>query len=213
MQRGGGHQSKSLRLEDKDGKEWVLRSVNKYPEILLPAGLRETFAKDIITDAMSAQHPYSALVVPVIAKATGVPYANPVIGVVAPDKRLGIYEKDFANTLCLLEEREPAGKSDNASKMYRELNKDNDNRYDSTAFFRARLLDLFLGDWDRHEDQWRWVGEKNNGVKTYTAVPRDRDQVFHVMQGLFPKLASRPWIAPMLHNFNGEIKRGKRIFH
>ena len=212
LQRGGGHQSKSLRLEDKNGKEWVLRSVNKYPEVLLPEGLRETFAKDIITDAMSAQHPYSALVVPVIAKAAGVPYANPVIGVVAADRSLGIYEKDFVNTVCLLEEREPAGKSDNASKMYRELQKDNDNRYDSTAFLKARLLDLFIGDWDRHEDQWRWASSKKGGVKTYTAIPRDRDQVFHVTEGFFPKIASRPWLAPMLHNFNGEIKRTKGFF-
>ena len=46
-ERGGGNQSKSIRLKDKDGKEWVLRSVEKYPEVLLPPNLRETFARDI----------------------------------------------------------------------------------------------------------------------------------------------------------------------
>jgi len=212
LQRGGGHQSKSLRLKDKDGKEWVLRSVNKYPEILLPEQLRETFAKDIVTDAMSAQHPYSALIVPVIADAARVPHANPIIGLVVPDKALGIYEKIFANTVCLLEEREPAGKSDNSEKMNKELLNDNDNSFDSSLFLRARLLDLFIGDWDRHEDQWRWTYSDYGKGKRYMAVPRDRDQVFHVTQGLFPKIASRPWIAPLLHDFNGDIKQVDAFF-
>lgn len=207
LQRGGGHQSKSLRLKDKSGKEWVLRSVNKFPEVLLPEQLRQTFAKDIVTDAMSAQHPYSSLVVATIADAAGVPHAHPMIGLVAPDTALGIYGRDFVNTVCLLEEREPSGKSVNAAKMYKAFDKDHDNRYDSVGFLKARLLDLFLGDWDRHEDQWRWATDEKGKGTRYTAVPRDRDQVFHVMQGFLPKLVSRPWIAPMLHNFNGRITR------
>ncbi len=212
IQRGGGHQSQSLRLKDKTGKEWVLRSVNKYPEVLLPEALRETFAKDIVTDAMSAQHPYSALVVPVIANAAGVPHANPIIGIVAPDRNLGIYIRDFMNTVCLLEEREPLGKSDNSEKMYKTLLDDNDNGFDTTVFFKARLLDLFIGDWDRHEDQWRWAYEKNGKNKNYIAVPRDRDQVFHVVDGIVPGIASRPWIVPMLHDFGGKIKQGNAFF-
>ena len=213
IQRGGGHQSHSLRLKDKDGKEWVLRSVNKYPEILLPEQLRETVAKDIVTDAMSAQHPYSALVVPVIANAVKVPHANPVIGLVAPDKALGLYQRDFMNTVCLLEEREPAGKSDNTDKMYKELLKDNDNDFDSTLFLRARLLDLFIGDWDRHVDQWRWVPEKDKkGNKKYIAVPRDRDQVLHIDEGLIPDFITKPWILPLLHDFDGRIKQVNAFF-
>ena len=210
--RGGGHQSHSLRLKDKDGKEWVLRSVDKYPEVLLPENLRETFAADWVKDAMSAQHPYAALVVPVIANAVNVPHSNPVIGYVSPDKNLGIYSKTFSNTLCLLEEREPAGKSDNTADMFDALNKDNDNRADSAEFLRARLLDLFLGDWDRHEDQWRWADIEKGKEKKYVAVPRDRDQVFHKTEGLFPSFAARPWVAPFLHNFDGKIKKVNAFF-
>ncbi|MBA4167305.1 MAG: BamA/TamA family outer membrane protein, partial [Chitinophagaceae bacterium] len=131
---------------------------------------------------------------------------------VAPDRELGIYEKDFAGTVCLLEEREPSGKSENTDKMYRDLNKDNDTRFDSASFLRARLMDIFLGDWDRHEDQWRWAPEKKDGIKKYVPVPRDRDQVFHVTEGLFPKIASRPWLVPMLHDFNGKIKGVRGFF-
>ena len=211
-QRGGGQQSLSLRLKDKNGNEWVMRSVNKYPDVVLPQQLRETFAKDILRDAMSAQHPYSALIVPVIAEAVGVPHTHPVIGWVAADTALGMFQKYFVNTVCLLEEREPTGKSDNTDKLLKELKKDNDNSFDSVLFLKARLLDLLIGDWDRHEDQWRWVPEKNEKGKRYTPVPRDRDQVFHVIDGLFPKVATLPWLEPKLHDFNSHFKRLNTFF-
>ncbi|SKA16656.1 BamA/TamA family outer membrane protein [Sediminibacterium ginsengisoli] len=205
-QRGGGHQSRSLRLEDSKGREWVLRSVQKYPDVLLPEALRETFAKDLLSDNMSSQHPFGALIVPPIANAVKVPHTNPVIGWVAPDKNLGMYAKDFANTLNLLEEREPAGKSDNTGKMLRQLSEDNDNSIDARQYMRAVMLDLLIGDWDRHPDQWRWHTQKKDKGKNYIAVPRDRDQVFFITDGVIPKFASRPWLLPYLQGYDSSIK-------
>jgi hypothetical protein len=207
VKEGGGNQTHSLRLVDKNGMEWVLRSVEKYPDAVLPDNLRKTFVKDIVTDAMSAQHPYSALVVPVIAEAVKVPHAHPVIGVVAPDSTLGSFSKIFAGTICLLEEREPTGKSDNYTYMQEALNADNDNSFDSTTFLRARILDVYLGDWDRHLDQWRFKPEDYGGGKRYTGVPRDRDQVFYTNQGLFPYFESRPYVQPFFEGFNPRIRK------
>ncbi|MFL9482661.1 BamA/TamA family outer membrane protein [Chitinophagaceae bacterium LWZ2-11] len=212
IQKGGGHQSRSLRLKDKSGKEWVLRSVEKYPDVLLPEELRATFARDWVEDNMSAQHPFAALCVPPIANAAKVPHANPIIGVVAPEKELGIYAKTFAGTVCLLEEREPLGKSDNTPKMFKTMDADNDNNFDSTEFLRARLLDLFIGDWDRHEDQWRWAYNPKLKVKNYVAVPRDRDQVFYINTGVLPGMASRKWLLPYLQGFDGKIKDVNTFF-
>ncbi|MEO9022696.1 MAG: metallophosphoesterase, partial [Ginsengibacter sp.] len=203
---GGGHQTRSLRLKDKEGNEWVLRSVEKDPEVVLPAALRETFVRNIAIDAMSAQNPYSALVVPVIANAVNVPHASPMIGLVAPDKALGIYSKEFENTVCLLEKREPFGKSDNYTKMFHELSKDNDNSFDGKTFLRARLLDILLGDWDRHVDQWRFVDTEKGKGKHYVPVPRDRDQVFYTNEGVFPTIESLPWVQPYFEGFKPKIR-------
>jgi hypothetical protein len=206
VKEGGGNQTHSLRLKDKDGMEWVLRSVEKYPDAILPEPLKQTFVSDIVTDAMSAQHPYSALIVPPIANAVGVPHANPVIGIVAPDSVLGNYAKSFAGSICLLEEREPAGKSINYIEMQEELDSINNNSFDSTVFLKARILDVFIGDWDRHGDQWRFVAEKNDYGKKYIPVPRDRDQVFYTNQGVFPYLESRPYVQPFFEGFNPKIR-------
>jgi hypothetical protein len=191
-------ESKSLRLIDKAGLEWVLRSVEKTPDKLLPENLQGTFAVDWVGDEFSGQHPYSALVVPPLAEAARVPHANPVIGIVADDPALGEYRKIFAGLMCLLEEREPGGPSDNTLKMESNLIRSYDSRFDGDLFLRARMLDLLLGDWDRHEDQWRWLVSKDGKSRAYQAVPRDRDQVFHVNEGLFPSIAALPWIDPYL---------------
>lgn len=209
VKEGGGMQSKSLRLADKSGTEWVIRSVEKTPDKLLPENLRGTFALDWVDDALSGQHPFSALVVPPMAEAAGVYHANPVIGVIAPDETLGEYNKIFSGMVVLLEEREPGGESDNTPKMQKELQKDNDNHFDGKQFLKARMLDMLMGDWDRHEDQWRWLDVKDGKGKLYEAVPRDRDQVFHVNQGLFPSIAALPWIDPLLGNFEGSLSRVK----
>jgi len=203
---GGGFQTSSLRLVDKNGKEWVLRGVEKNAEKILPEELRETFAKDWVDDAMSAQHPYSALIVPPLAKAAGVPHATPIIGVVAADGSLGEYSETFVGKICLLEEREPIGDTDNTLKMMANLDKDNKYSFDARAFLKARLLDLLIGDWDRHADQWRWVKLEQKENNLYLPVPRDRDQVFYTNQGIFPYIASRSWVAPNLQGFDGKIK-------
>jgi hypothetical protein len=206
VREGGGLQTRSLRLKDKTGMEWVLRSVEKYPDAIIPVELKQTFVSDIVTDAMSAQHPYSALVVPPIANAVGVPHAHPIIGIVAPDSLLGNYAKIFEGSVCLLEEREPTGKSINYIEMQEELDSTNNNSFDSTTFLKARILDVFIGDWDRHGDQWRFVGEKNEYGRKYIPVPRDRDQVFYTNQGVFPYLESRPYVRPFFEGFNPKIR-------
>lgn len=206
---GGGHQTVSLRLADPKGEEWVLRTIVKDPSILLPLELRKTFAKDVLDDAMSAQHPFSPLVVQDLAKAAGVPHAEPIIGIVHRDDMLGEFNKQFEGVVCLLEQREPFGNSDNTAKMLAELDDDNDNSVDNRAFLRAMLLDLLIGDWDRHADQWRWVDIQKGKEKSYVGVPRDRDQAFYINQGVAPWIASLPWMVPDLQGFSSRIKNVK----
>ncbi|TCC88517.1 hypothetical protein EZ428_17905 [Pedobacter frigiditerrae] len=205
-EKGGGNQSRSLRLVDKNGAEWVLRSVEKYPEVLLPPSFRNTVAKDIIKDNMVSQHPFSALVVAELAAAVGVPHSTPVIGWVVADPNLGEFSSDFANSLCLLELREPLGNSDNTEKMYVKLNNDNDILFDANLYLKAKALDVLIGDWDRHEDQWRWKQLKGKQGTVYVPIPRDRDQVFFRSDGLIQKLAQSSWLLPMMQGYERDIK-------
>ncbi len=208
VQRGGGFQSKSLRLENAGGRQYVLRSIEKYPDKVLPEEFRQTFVKDVIVDGISASYPYAALSVPPLATAGGVPHASPVLRYVPDDPRLGQYRTDFANSLCIFEEREPGDqeKTYSTAKMLEKLQEDNDNKIDQHAVLRARILDMFIMDFDRHEDQWRWGADENDKGKTYYPIPRDRDQAFFVNNGFLPSFISKPWIQPKFQGFKAHAK-------
>ncbi len=68
------------------------------------------------------------------------------------------------------------------------------NRLDSRAYLAARLTDIFMGDWDRHEDQWRWAGYDRNGMRTWRPIPRDRDNAFVRHGGWVMSAARRVFI-------------------
>ena len=208
LQKGGGLQTKSLRLKDATGQQWVLRTIQKYPERGLPPTLRPTIAKDILQDQVSASHPYSSVVVPPLAEALGIPHANPEVVYVPNDPALGEYRKDFANQVFLFEEREPldADKTDNTEKAQRRLQDDNDNYVDQATVLRARLLDMLLGDYDRHEDQWRWQRIEDGKGSRYEPVPRDRDHVFYKPTGLFPKALSAHLLMANVQGYNDHIR-------
>ena len=59
---------------------------------------------------------------------------------------------------------------------------------DERAYLRARLLDLLVGDWDRHQGQWEWVGKADGDA--WLPFATDRDMAFADYDGLI--LSVRP---------------------
>jgi hypothetical protein len=216
LQKGGGMQTLSLRLADSTGREWVLRSVEKYPEHAVPENLRNTFAEDLVQDQISAAHPYGALVIASLADAAGIYHTNPRLVFIPDDPALGIYRKDFANRLALFEERPDGDARDQSSfgnsekiisttKVLEKLQKDVDNRVDEEFTLRSRLFDLWIGDWDRHDDQWRWASFGKKKKEVFRPIPRDRDQAFFVNEGRVPRIWSRKWALPKFEGFDEAI--------
>lgn len=210
VKRGGGMQTLSLRLEDKEGNEWVIRSLKKYPDKAVPEALRETVAKDVVQDQISAANPYAPIVVASLAESAGVHHTNPTFMYVPKDTSLGIYANVYGNDVYLFEEREPdiKGKSLNTAKLLEQIHGDNDNTVNQPAVLKARLLDWLIADWDRHDDQWRWGVDKNKKEKTksYYPIPRDRDQAFFINEGAIPRIASRRWALPNIQGFRPKIR-------
>ena len=219
VQQGGGFQTRSLRLADSTGREYVLRSVEKYPAATLPRALRRTIAADVVKDQISASHPYAPLVLAALSDAAQVYHTNPKYFYIPDDPRFGKYRAGFANTLGLFEERPDEDQSDapyfgnsenvkGTTKVLEDLQEDNDNTVDQKAVIRARLFDFFIGDWDRHDDQWRWASfdKKDGKGNIYQPIPRDRDMAFFVNQGVVPSIASRKWLLPKIQGFDESIR-------
>ncbi len=205
---GGGKQTRSLRIEDKAGKQWALRSVEKYPEGAIPPDLRQTFVKDILADGISASYPFASLSTQVMAQAAGVPYLKRRLVYIPDDPRLGRFREAFKNSLVIMEEREPdtVKKTYNTDEVVLKMAKDNDDHVDQVSVLQARLLDNFYMDLDRHEGQWAWGTRDTGKGKIYYPIPKDQDQTFFVSQGLLPNFARQRSIAPELQGFGAKIK-------
>jgi len=204
---GGGHQTRSLRLTDKNGKEWTLRTINKDIRPILPDAIQGTAAEAFLQDFISSSHPYAALIVPGLAKATGTVVASPKIFFIPNDPALGQFRSFFANSICLLEERQPTPNGEESKSEQKVVNKlieDNDNHVNQQAFLKARLLDFLIGDWDRHFDQWRFAEQDTGKGKYYLPIPRDRDQAFAYSDGILAKVGSVN-LFPFLQGFRKKI--------
>jgi hypothetical protein len=207
--RGGGEQTKSIRLMGADGKEYQFRSIDKDPVKTLPPALRSTAAAGIVRDQTSAGHPVGMLLVPPILEAAGVLHAAPRVVILPKNEpRLGEFAGEFGGMLGAIEERPRddegatfAGSTEviSTANLLKEVEDSPNDRVDAKAFLTARLVDIFVGDWDRHVDQWRWARFGDTRPHLWRAIPRDRDQAFARYDGILLTVARAS--TPQLVNF------------
>ncbi|MFT5435308.1 MAG: hypothetical protein ACI9OJ_006025, partial [Myxococcota bacterium] len=60
----------------------------------------------------------------------------------------------------------------------------------------------YVGDWDRHPDQWRWAGFEYADSTIWEPIPRDRDWALAQLDGLLVYVAG--WIFPNYKGFGAE---------
>lgn len=219
IKQGGGDQTTSFRLIDNDGKEWVLRSLDKEVADVIPENVRIGMAEDVVKDQMSASLPWAALAIPRIADAASIFHTNPKVVYLRKDSLPQVYQPQFKEGLFLFEERpegdrkeiESFGRSKKivgTDKMMERVSEKPDHTVDQEHFLRSRMVDMLISDWDRHEDQWRWATFKEYGKTSYKAIPRDRDMALYVSEGVAIKLSSK---TPFLRKMQGLDDRIKDI--
>lgn len=231
VRKGGGHQSKSLRLRHASGKEYVMRAQRKVSELYLQSmvfqeryvidDLQDTFVQELLEDFYTGAHPYAPFTIGDLSDAIGIYHTNPKLFFVPKQAALEDFNHDFGDELYMIEEHAGDGHGDMSSygfsdklistdEMLENLREDEKYEVDAEMYVRARLFDMVIGDWDRHVDQWRWAEFKTKESKKiiYRPVPRDRDQAFSIMgDGFFMGLATR--LVPglrIMEGFKEEIR-------
>ncbi len=217
VRRGGGNQSRTLHLEGANGKDYVFRSIDKYYGQALPDLYKGTFVERILGDQASTAHPYAAFTIPTMINAAGIYHTKPVLVIIPDHPRLDSFRAEFGNMLVLFEERANNNQSTEAhfgnsldvmstEQMMERITKDHDHRVDQLAYVKARIFDMFIGDWGRHEDQWRWASFKVGDKTIYKPIPRDRDQTYTKFDGAFLKRALGAAKLKHLKTFDHSIK-------
>src|SRR4030095_3215417 len=79
VQEAGSRQSIGLRLESKDGKQYVLRSVDKDFSRALPDIYQGTFISRIAKDQASIGYPFAAVTITPMLEVAGIYHTNPEI--------------------------------------------------------------------------------------------------------------------------------------
>ena len=233
---GGGHQSYSIRLEDKNGREYAMRSLRKNALKFLRFKVKgvayteddydDTWTEEIISDFFTTAHPYMQLVIDPLARAADINHSKPQLFYVPKQAGLGELNDEFGDELYFIEQR-PSDEQENykgyrrtlddqgevkefesTTDMLEKIKSDESYTIDQKGFIRARIFDMLIGDWDRHQDQWRWVEyEDDDGNKEFLPVPRDRDNAFPKFDGNALKVIK--WFVPQSRrwqSYGPEIK-------
>ncbi|MDO6392201.1 hypothetical protein Q4E40_18850 [Pontibacter sp. BT731] len=224
VKKGGGFQTSSFQLQDSLGRIYAFRSIDKNPVQVLAKFWQPTFVTNILRDQISSANPYGALIIPDLAEAAGVFHSSPALYYVPKsDTAFGVYAEAVQGKVYMLEEKfdgmadtlrifgNVAGFADSEDAL-RDRYETNTHHFDQKAFARARLLDVLVGDWDRHKGQWDWAVYAEGTDTIYKPIPKDRDQVFLKMKdGAIPAIATSKLMARKFNSFGPKIKDVKAL--
>jgi hypothetical protein len=227
---GGGHQSRSLHLIDKKGKDYVMRALKKsasrflqsvaFKDQFIAKEFEDTYAENFLFDFYTTTHPYLPFTIGKLAKKIGVSHTNPILYYMPKHKALNDFNADFGGELYMVEERPTDNQIDvnsfgnpisisSTKDIMKNLQKDEKYTIDENAYIKARMLDMLIGDWDRHEDQWRWGEYKQDEKIIYKPIPRDRDQVFTKYDGALLSILMNMPLLRHMQTFKSDIKNVK----
>ncbi|MGK0366090.1 MAG: hypothetical protein ACI85O_003161 [Saprospiraceae bacterium] len=201
LKRGGGNQTNSLRLEDKKGRQYAMRALTKDASRFIPYPFNQLDATNfLVKDNFLSTHPFTPLAIPKMGDAANIYHTNPKLYYVPKQPVLDVHNDVFGDEVYLVEERpmeewedqETFGTPDDIISTYdvaEKIKKGHKHRVDQKWAVRTRLFDMLVGDWDRHDDQWRWSKIKEDGINLYRPIPRDRDQAFSKYDGIITAIA------------------------
>src|SRR5688572_943958 len=200
--RFGGKQTPVLGFVGRNGRSYTFRSTDKDPSVLLPPDLQDTIVRAVVQDQMGAQHPGAPLVADEITRAAGVLTQRERLVVMPDDPALGEFREEFAGMVgTFYEYPQPASAGSRGfggataiidyEEFSERLARGPAEGADARAYLRARLVDLLLGDFDRHRKQWRWA--RVPGRSGWQPIPEDRDMAFVRYEGVLLR-AAHPYL-------------------
>lgn len=201
----------------EDGRIFGFRELVKDATREWPERLRTNTLRKLAQDQISGTVPAGALIVVQIDRAAGVYDPGAELVVLPDDPRLGEWRSEYAHRIGTIEPRlrdselwvrsVPGAKElVSSDSLFVRLRSEPASRVDARAFLTARLVDLLVGDWDRHGHQWTWArfDDRQGGGHRWVPIPTDRDWAFNHLEGPVEGLFRKA--QPMFQKFDPEIR-------
>ncbi|MEO5588237.1 MAG: hypothetical protein ABIS03_01530, partial [Gemmatimonadaceae bacterium] len=215
-EKGGGNQTRTLHFIDRSGRDYLFRSVNKFPVgQAMPPAIHGTTLGTNIQDQVSALMPAGGLAMPPFFEANGILHVKPTLYVMPDDPALGQYREEFAGLLGTVELNPQEGENDapgfagsrkvkGGDEFLVDVEEKRENRLDERELYAVRLLDFVINDNDRTTDNIRFARFGTEGSYMWRPIPRDRDRAFSDAGGWIVKYIVRP-VYPKLVAFGPDF--------
>ena len=219
--RGNEQQTRSLKMYGKNDNTYTFRSVDK--------NATKDFGEDIIhaliarqlQDNVSMQHPYGGLVVSKLLDNTSILHVQPQLYILPNNNNLGKF-RSYAGLLGTLEVLPQNQKKVNKAfaeadnilhhhQLYKKLYENHQHKIDAKAYTKARVFDILVNDFGKHQDNWKWAGYESDTGTIYQPITRNRDLAFSLRDGIFPWIADREWLLESGEHFDYTIKDVKSL--
>jgi hypothetical protein len=214
-----GQSTKALHFKGNDGNEYVFSALNMGREAVVDPKIQSSFVGGIADDFVGTTNPFALLVTAPILTEVDLDNAGYSIVALPVDEKLGEYKEEFGGAIGLLQEvpkREAVArgyldetKTLSTTTVLEKLQEDNENAIDAMRYLKVRMMDIYLGEWDRGLDKWRWSAQKSGAKTVFTPIELERDQTFSRYTGIVPFFIAQnvaqiescddnyPWIADL----------------
>ena len=205
----GGFQTEGLAMKGADGHGYTFRKLEKHPERVLPKEWQESELRAVAIDQTSAAHPAATAIVGSLARSVGIPFYGSRLAVMPDDPALGEFRATFGGKVGTFDEYLGPGTRGireviSTFDLWTKWKEDGlTSRVDARAFLKARLFDLVVGNWDRHQAQWRWARFGSDQV--WVPLPEDADQAFTRYEGKAMGAVRR--VVPRFMRYSGEYPK------
>jgi hypothetical protein len=202
----GGLQTVGLAMKGADGKGYTFRKLEKHPERVLPREWQESGLKAVAVDQTAAAHPGATVIIGALARSVGIHFYASRLVWMPDDAALGEFRGTFGDSIGTLDDYPAPGYEGitrivSSSDLWKAwLEGGPENRVDSRAFLKARLFDLVVGNWDRHQAQWRWARIAERPL--WEPFPEDADQAFTRYEG--KAMGAVRKVVPRFMRYSGE---------
>lgn len=214
-----GQSSRALRFKGNDGNEYVFSMLSMGRDAVVDPKIRSSFVGGVADDFVGTTNPFALLVAAPILNEVDLDNGGYSIVALPVDDKLGEYKAEFGGKIGLLQEVPKPNaiargyldesKTLNTITVLEKLQEDNDNVVDAVRYLKVRMMDIYLGEWDRGLGKWRWSSQKNGSKTVFTPFELEREQTFSRYTGIVPFFIAQnvpqiessddnyPWIADL----------------
>jgi hypothetical protein len=202
------------------GTTYSFRLLDRSPQFVLPSEVRTVFAPERLHDLVATTNPYAGLVAAPLLRAVGVLSVEAQLVALSdsdlpnaftdgyrgkPGILVSIPEFIEADTSGI---RRIAGSPDlpagdgmvqSTDRIFLSLESDNRNSVDAIKFLEVRIMDIYLGDWDRGPERWLWQRDKGESSDLWVPIRLFAEGAFPRYDGVVPWIGS--FLLPQLAGF------------